>query len=70
MLFVVLGFTALAVVPYVADQRINMRNAMPTPEAPKPVAQTTTTPAPAPQRPTFPENRVIKEGQEPGNVKK
>lgn len=70
MLFVVLGFTALAVVPYVADQRINMRNAMPTPEAPKPVVQTTTTRAPSPQRPTFPENRVIKEGQEPGNVKK
>jgi hypothetical protein len=70
MLFVVLGFTALAVVPYVADERINMRNVMPTPEAPKPAAQKTTTPAPAPQRPTFPENRVIREGQEPGNVKK
>jgi len=69
-LFLVLGFTALAVVPYVVDQRLNMRNAMPTPEAPKPVQSTQTPAAPAPQRPTFPENRVIKEGQEPGNVKK
>ena len=69
-LFFVFGFTAMAAAPYVADQRINMRSAMPTPQAPKPVAQATTSPAPAPQRPTFPENRVIKEGHEPGNVKK
>jgi hypothetical protein len=68
LLFFVLGLTALSVLPYVADQRLNMRTAMPSPEAPKPVAQT---PAPAaPPRPSIPENRVIKEGHEIGNVKK
>lgn len=67
-LFFVLGFTTLAVGPYVADQRLNMRNNMPAREAPKPVTQTT--PTAAPPRPSFPENRVIKEGQETGNIKK
>jgi hypothetical protein len=68
MLFVVVGLMALTGLPYIADQVINMRHAMPTPEAPKPAAQTPQTPAPP--RPTFPDNRVIREGQEPGHVKK
>ena len=35
---------------------------MPTQQAPKP---TQTQPASAPQKPSFPENRVIKEGRDP-----
>ena len=39
---------------------------MPTQQAPKPQAQTTT----APQKPSFPANRIVKEGGTGGNVKK
>ena len=63
-LFWVLGLTALAGIPYVADQ---VRWFMPTQQAPKPVQ---TQPASAPRRPSFPENRVIKEGRDPQTVAK
>ena len=58
-LFWLLGLTALAGIPYVADQ---VRFFMPTQQAPKP---TQTQPASAPQKPSFPENRMIKEGRDP-----
>jgi hypothetical protein len=54
-----LGFTAATGFVYVIDQ---VRFVMPTPQAPKP---TTASPAAAPQKPSFPENRVIREGREP-----
>lgn len=63
-LFCVLGLTALAGIPYVADQ---VRFFMPTQQAPKP---TQTQPASAPQKPSFPENRVIKEGRDPQTTAK
>lgn len=44
-----------------------MRLSMPTQQAPKP---TGAQPASAPPKPTFPENRVVKEGGMGGNVKK
>ena len=55
-LFCLLAFAAFSGFPYVIDQ---VRFAMPTQQAPKP---TQTQPAAAPQKPSFPENRVIKEG--------
>lgn len=64
-LFVLLGLTAIAGIPYVIDQ---VRFVMPTQQAPKP---TPPQPASVPPKPTFPENRVIKEGRDPqSNVKK
>ena len=63
-LFWVLGLTALAGIPYVTDQ---VRLFMPTQQAPKPAQ---TQPAAAPRRPSFPENRVIKEGRDPQTVAK
>ena len=68
-LFWVLGLTALAVFPYVADQVQNKAKNIMAPGAQKPT-QTQTPQGPAPPKPSFPENRVIKEGREPGNVKK
>lgn len=59
-LFVVVGLAYVAGVAYVADQ---VRFVMPTQQAPKPTAPQPTS---APQKPSFPENRVIKEGREPG----
>ena len=50
---------------YVADQ---VRFAMPTQETPKPAPATPTPQAFVPERPTFPANRVIKEGREPGRT--
>ena len=66
-LFVTVGFVYIAGFVYVADQ---LRFAMPTQEAPKPVPATTTPQASVPERPTFPPNRVIKEGREPGTIEK
>ena len=63
-LFCLLAFAAFSGFPYVIDQ---VRFAMPTQQAPKP---TQTQPAAAPQKPSFPENRVIKEGREPQTVVK
>ena len=50
--------------PYVGDQ---VRWFMPAQQAPKPAQ---TQPASAPRRPSFPENRVIKEGRDPQTVVK
>jgi hypothetical protein len=61
-LFVVFSFTSLAAFQYVGDK---VRSTMPTGQAQKPSQTTPPTPRPAaevPQRPQFPENRVIKEG--------
>lgn len=66
-LFCVLGLTALAAIPYVADQVRSTRNTMADQQAPKP---TQTEPASAPRKPSFPENRVIKEGREPQTTAK
>lgn len=62
-LFAVFCLTALAGIPYVADQ-VRFRMATQTEQAPRPTQQATTHPqsATAPQRPSFPQNRVIKEG--------
>lgn len=54
-----LGSMAFAGIPYVADQ---VRSHMPTQNAPKPDP---TQAASVPQRPSFPQNRVIKEGRDP-----
>ena len=64
LLLVVLVFTYLAGLIYIVDQA---RLFMPPQQAPKPAA---TQPVSAPPKPSFPENRVIKEGREPGNVPK
>jgi hypothetical protein len=63
-LFSLVGFTAVAGFPYVIDQ---VRFVMPTQQTPKP---NTPQPASALQKPSFPENRVIKEGREQTIVKK
>jgi hypothetical protein len=63
-LFVLLGLTFATGFPYVIDQ---VRFVMPTQQAPKP---TRPQPASTPQKPSFPENRVIKEGREPGSYVK
>lgn len=62
-LFAVFCLTALAGIPYVADQ-VRFRMATQTEQTPRQTQQTTTQPQSAtpPQRPSFPENRVIKEG--------
>lgn len=65
-LFVLLGFTAIVGLPYVIDQ---VRFVMPTQQAPKPTAPQPQ-PASAPQKPSFPENRVIKEGRDQTYEKK
>lgn len=62
-LFVTVVFAYIAGIFYMADQ---VRFAMPTQEAPKPASQATTPQGSAPQKPSFPENRIIKEGREPG----
>ncbi len=67
MLFVIVGFTYVAGITYGADQ---LRFKMPTQEAPKPAPATTTAQDSAPQPPSFPPNRVIKEGREPGTTEK
>lgn len=63
-LFYLLGFTAVSGFPFVIDQ---VRFVMPTQQAPKP---TQAQPASAPQKPSFPENRVIKEGRDPQTIVK
>ena len=63
-LFSVLALTALAGLPYVADQ---VRFVMPAQQAPKPAQ---TQPTSAPRKPSFPENRVIKDGGSATTVKK
>lgn len=63
-LFVVIAFAYGAGIVYVADQ---VRFGMPTEQAPRP-APATTPQASVPEKPTFPSNRVIKEGREPGRV--
>ncbi len=69
-LFAVFCSTALAGIPYVADQA-RCRMASQATQAPKPGPAATTQPRPsAPPRPSFPENRVIKEGTDGGNVQK
>ena len=60
----VLAFTFLCGVAVVVDQA---RFVMPTEQAPRP---TQVQPASAPQKPSFPENRVIKEGRDPKTVAK
>ena len=62
-LFSVLMWTALAGLPYVADQ---VRFVMPAEQAPKP-GQTQPTSAPKPR--PFPQNRIIKDGGSPTRVK-
>ncbi|MBM2813032.1 MAG: hypothetical protein HW416_3791 [Chloroflexi bacterium] len=68
-LFAVFCFTAVAGIPYAADQ-VRFRMATQTDQTPKPApaAQAQLRP-PAPPRPSFPENRVIKEGTG-GNTEK
>ncbi len=63
-LFAVLGFTALCGFPFVIDQ---VRFVMPTQQAPKPTPPQSTS---VPQKPPFPQNRVIKEGRDPQTVVK
>lgn len=65
LLTVGLGYVAGFV--YVADQ---VRFAMPTQETPKPIPVTTVPQVSTPEKPTFPSNRVIKEGREPGMIEK
>lgn len=55
------GAAYAAGIVYVADQ---VRFAMPKQETPTPAPATTTPQASVPERPTFPANRVIKEGRE------
>jgi len=62
-LFAVLVLTALAGLPFVADQ---VRMKMPK-DTPKPAP--TVQPASAPQKPAFPQNRVIREGANTPGVK-
>ena len=57
------GAAYAAGIVYVADQP---RFAMPKQETPTPAPTTTTPQASVPERPTFPANRVIREGREPG----
>lgn len=66
MLFVIVAFAYVGGIAYVADQ---VRFAMPTQQSPKP-APPATPQASAPQKPTFPPNRVMKEGRETGSIKK
>lgn len=66
MLFVVVAFAYLAGIIYVGDQ---LRFGMPTQQAPKPTSAGAPQ-ASVPEKPTFPPNRVIKEGREPGGGKK
>ncbi len=69
-LFAVFCSTALAGIPYVADQ-VRFKMATQTDQAPKPAPAATAQPRLAPPpRPSFPENRVIKEGTGGGNVQK
>ena len=63
-LFVLLVSTAFTGFPYVIDQ---VRFVMPTQQAPKP---STPQSASVPPKPSFPENRVIKEGREQTSEKK
>jgi hypothetical protein len=65
MLFVIVGFAYIAGVSYGADQ---VRLKLPKQEIPKP--NITTLRPTASQKPTFPANRVIKEGREPGTIEK
>jgi hypothetical protein len=61
LLWTVAAAYAAAIV-YVADQ---VRFAMPKQETPTPAPATNTPQASVPERPTFPPNRVIREGREP-----
>lgn len=71
-LFALFCFAAVASIPYVADQ-VRFRMATKTDQAPKAVSSPApATPSSVPQRPSFPENRAIKEGTggETPNVQK
>jgi hypothetical protein len=66
-LLVTVAIGYVAGIVYVADQ---VRFGMPTQETPKPAPPTTGPQASAPEKPTFPPNRVIREGREPGAIEK
>ncbi len=66
-LFVVLTSVAFSGVFYMFDQ---VRFVMPSQQAPKPAPTQPAQQSPAPQRPSVPENRVIKEGRNEQAIEK